>query len=110
MSKPARQCEARRQFLKWGVAATGLVMTGGMATWLRAAELPHVTDTDATAKMLGYVDDAASTKDARYKAGSKCVNCQLYTGGSAGYGPCQLFPGKSVNASGWCSSYMPKKS
>jgi len=109
MSKHINPHQARRNFLKMSAAITAMVMTGGAASWLRAAELPHVTDSDATAKMLGYVEDATTTKDARYKTGSQCANCQLYAGNSTGYGPCQLFPGKSVSANGWCSAYMPKK-
>jgi hypothetical protein len=74
----------------------------------RAADLPHVSPDDPTAKALGYVEDAATTKDAKHKAGDVCSNCQFYSGGASGYGPCQLFPGKSVNAKGWCVSHSKK--
>lgn len=103
------QCEVRRRFLKVSVTAATLVLSGGVPSWLFAAELPRLSEDDATAKMLGYVEDATKAKDSRFKAGQKCSNCQLYAGGPTGYGPCQLFPGKGVNADGWCTSYMPKK-
>lgn len=101
---------ARRRFLKLvaaGGAATG--MASLVPNLLRAADLPHLDMSDPTAKALGYVDDAASTTDAKHKAGDACANCQFYSGGPTGYGPCQLFPGKSVSANGWCVSHSPKK-
>lgn len=72
-----------------------------------AADLPLVTADDPTAKALKYVDDAQRANGA--KPGSKCANCALYQGdaGSA-KGPCPLFAGKQVKASGWCSSWSPQ--
>jgi hypothetical protein len=101
---------ARRRFLK-------LVATSGAATGvamfapglLRAADLPHLDASDPTAKALGYVEDASATTDAKHKAGDACANCQFYSGGPAGYGPCQIFAGKSVSAKGWCVSHSPRK-
>jgi hypothetical protein len=73
-----------------------------------AADLPLVSaDDDATAKALKYVNDVGKTHDA--KPGSKCANCSLYQGGAgSGQGGCLLFPGKSVKAAGWCSSWTAK--
>jgi hypothetical protein len=102
--------ETRRHFLKMSLAAAVLTLTGGMSRRLWASELPHLAENDGTAKMLGYVEDATKTKDARFKTGEKCAGCELYTGEPSGFGACQLFPGKAVNADGWCSSYTPKKS
>lgn len=104
-----KELQARRQFLK---IATGTVaaaaVIGGLPRVARAADLPHVSPDDPTAKALGYVEDANATKDAKRKAGDTCANCSFYQG-QAGYGPCQLFPGKSVNSKGWCVSHSPKK-
>lgn len=102
--------ESRRRFLKAaaGTAAAAVVI-GGLPRFARAADLPHVAESDPTAKALGYVEDASKTTNAARKAGDDCTNCQFYTGGPSGYGPCQLFPGKSVNAKGWCVSHQPKK-
>lgn len=64
------------------------------------------------AKALGYVHDA-KTVDAKanpmYKPGQYCHNCIQYTG-KAGekQGPCNLFPGKVVNADGWCKVWVLK--
>ncbi|OOG63481.1 High potential iron-sulfur protein [Rhodanobacter sp. B04] len=100
---------SRRQFLKMTVAMSATAALASFAGFAHAADLMHVTDSDPTAKALGYVEDASATKNSLYKAGSTCANCQFYTGAAGGYGPCQLFPGKAVNAKGWCSSYTPKK-
>ena len=101
---------SRRRFLKLaaGTTAAALVV-GGMPRLLRAQDLPHVSESDPTAKALGYVEDASKTQDPKHKAGDVCANCQFYSGGAAGYGPCQLFPGKAVSAKGWCVSHTPKK-
>ena len=103
--------EARRQFLKTTIVATAAVMAG--ATLRRAfgaGDMPHLTDDDPTAKAMDYVDDATTSKNKLYKPGSVCTNCQLYSGGTSGYGDCQLFPGKLVSAKGWCTSYTRKAS
>ncbi|MET0331171.1 MAG: high-potential iron-sulfur protein [Dyella sp.] len=101
--------DSRRRFLKFaaGTAAVAAVV-GAMPSLARAADLPHVGADDATAKALGYVEDASKTTNAMHKAGDNCANCQFYTAGNGGYGPCQLFPGKAVNAKGWCISHAPK--
>ena len=102
--------ESRRRFLKVAAGTTAAaVMMGGLPRFARAADLPPVSESDPTAKALGYVEDATKTTNAKYKAGDDCTNCQFYTGGPTGRGPCQLFPGKSVNAKGWCVSHTPKK-
>lgn len=100
----------RRRFLKLAAisgAATGVAsLAPGL---LRAADLPHLDMSDPTAKALGYVDDASSTTDPKHKAGDACANCQFYSGGPTGYGPCQVFTGKSVSAKGWCVSHNTRQ-
>ncbi|MEV8519469.1 high-potential iron-sulfur protein [Dyella marensis] len=104
-----KELESRRQFLKIaGGTVAAAAMIGALPRTARAADLPHVSPDDPTAKALGYVEDANTTKDAKRKAGDACANCQFYSGGASGYGPCQLFPGKSVNAKGWCVSHSKK--
>lgn len=106
-----KDIESRRRFLKAaaGTAAVAVVAGGMLPHLARAADLPHVSESDPTAKALGYVENASKTTDNKHKAGDDCANCQFYTGGATGYGPCQLFPGKSVNAKGWCVSHTVKK-
>ncbi|MEO7073246.1 MAG: high-potential iron-sulfur protein [Rhodanobacter sp.] len=103
--------ETRRRFLKAAVGATAAaVVLGALPRLARAAApLPALSEGDPTAKALSYVEDAAKSTNAKHKAGDTCANCQFYTGGATGRGPCQLFPGKSVNAKGWCVSHAPKK-
>ena len=107
MSENQASIESRRQFMKTAVVATAAVMAGGTMRKLFAGE-PHLTDADPTAKAMDYVEDATTSKNKLYKPGSVCANCQLYNGGTSGYGSCQLFPGKLVSAKGWCTSYTPK--
>jgi nitrous oxide reductase len=111
MIKSDPTTEARRQFLKTTIVATAAVMAGvTIREAFGAGDMPHLTDADPTAKAMGYVDDATTSKNKLYKPGSVCANCQLYSGAESGYGDCQLFPGKLVSARGWCTSYTRKAS
>ena len=104
-----KDLESRRRFLKVAAGTTvAAVVVGGLPRFARAADLPHVTDADPTAKALGYVEDASKTTNPKHKPGDDCANCQFYSGGPTGYGPCALFPGKSVSSKGWCVSHSPK--
>ncbi|NVK56001.1 MAG: high-potential iron-sulfur protein [Alteromonadaceae bacterium] len=90
----------RRDFLKLsGTTLIGMTL-GGVA--LRAQAQEHLSEDDATAKALKYVNK--STKE-----GSQCSNC-MYIQGEAGadWRPCAIFPGKQVNANGWCSAWVKK--
>lgn len=107
---PEKNNESRRQFLKIAAGtAAAAVVVGALPRLAQAADLPHVTADDPTAKALSYVEDASKSTNPQHKAGNDCANCQFYSGQAKGYGPCQLFPGKSVHAQGWCISYSPKK-
>lgn len=111
MSRHIPTTKARRQFLKTAIVTAAAVMAGATLRRGRSAgELPHLTAADPTARAMDYVEDATTSKNALYKPGSVCANCQLYTGGTTGYGDCQLFRGKLVNAKGWCTSYTRKAS
>ena len=101
--------ESRRRFLKVAAGTTvAAVVMGGLPRYSRAADLPALTESDASAKALSYVEDNTKSTNAKHKAGDDCTNCQFYSGGPTGRGPCQLFPGKSVNAKGWCAGHAPK--
>lgn len=74
--------------------------------------LPHVVATDPLAVALSYHDSAKkvdATKFPTYKPEQKCANCLQIKGveGEA-WRPCNLFPGKLVNAEGWCKVYIKK--
>lgn len=105
-----KDIESRRRFLKVAAGTTAAaVVMGGLPRFARAADLPPLSSSDPTAKALDYVEDATKSGNPKYKAGDDCANCQFYSGGPTGRGPCQLFPGKSVNAKGWCVSHAVKK-
>lgn len=90
----------RRDFMKFtGSTLIGLTL-GGVA--LRAQAQEQLSADDATAKALNYTP--ASTVD-----GAKCSNC-MYVQGADGepHRPCNIFPGKLVNANGWCSAWVKK--
>lgn len=108
MSLPDETTQSRRRFLQLLAITAGGACMGGIPMFARA-ELPHLTTQDPTAKAMDYIEDASASRNTLYHAGSTCANCQFYHGPDVGYGTCQLFPGKAVNAKGWCSSYTPKK-
>jgi hypothetical protein len=73
----------------------------------RAADLPLLDPSSPAARKLHYVADASQAKAAA--KGNSCSNCGLYQGTNGSkQGACQLFPGKDVLASGWCSSSEPQ--
>ena len=93
----------RRKMLQVTAAAAAMVPLGLLTTRKTfAADLPPVDPKDPQAKALEYVH--ASPKPEQL-----CSNCQLYTGEQgAEWGPCAIFPGKGVNANGWCKSWVKK--
>lgn len=97
----------RRRFLG-GVAVSAVLIPLAGMRFANAAGMPHLSPSDPTAKALNYVAVATTSKSAAYKAGHECANCALYQGDRKGaWGPCAVFPGKDVDAKGWCSSYVP---
>jgi anaerobic selenocysteine-containing dehydrogenase len=103
---------SRRRFLSIAVvaAAAPLALRSLSAEAAApAAALPKLALTDATAKALGYAEDATKVKHAVYKVGSSCANCNFFKGASgAASGPCTLFPKNSVVSKGWCSAWAKK--
>lgn len=102
---------ARRQFMQLSaVAAAGLVI--GRGDNAEAQDMPKLEESDPVARSLNYTHDA-STVDAAAMPNpapnQKCSTCALAQGeASDGWMPCQIFPGKRVNADGWCSVWAPK--
>ncbi len=77
-----------------------------------AGPLPHVLLTDPLAVALSYHESAKTVDVAKfpmYKPEQKCANCLQIKGvdGEA-WRPCNLFPGKLINAEGWCKVYIKK--
>lgn len=101
----------RRRFLKLG--ATAAVAAAAFPHASGAADLPHVAETDPTAQALGYLNDTRKVQTAKYpkhQPSQQCSKCSLFQGAAGTeWGPCAIFPGKSVHASGWCSAFSPKQ-
>ena len=99
---------SRRKLLTRLALGVGLApLAAGTVRPALAAAAPLLPVGAPEAKALKYVEDARQAKVT--VPGSTCANCALYQGtyGSA-QGPCQLFTGKDVKASGWCSSWAPQ--
>ena len=102
---------ARREFLKLSaVAAAGALVVPGREAI--AGDLPQLSVDDPMAKGLKYTHDASTVDPAtrtQKAADQNCANCQLVQGADGdAWRPCQIFPGKAVNAKGWCSAWVPK--
>ena len=102
---------ARRKFIQLSaVAAAGCFVQPGREA--QAQDLPQLSTDDAMAGAMKYTHDA-STVDAASRANpaadQTCANCALVQGTDGDeWRPCQIFPGKAVNANGWCSVWAPK--
>ena len=97
---------ARRRLLRAGLGAVALVAAPRLAS---AADLPKLSLDDTAAKALAYVHDASSLSAAdRGGADRNCANCRFYTVPEGDWGPCTLFPGKSVAAAGWCKGWVAR--
>ncbi|MDH3350647.1 MAG: high-potential iron-sulfur protein [Gammaproteobacteria bacterium] len=102
---------ARRKFIQLSaVAAAGCLAIPGRRVF--AEDLPQLSTDDPMANAMKYTHDA-STVDAASRtnpaADQNCANCALIQGNDGDeWRPCQIFPGKTVNANGWCSVWAPK--
>lgn len=101
----------RREFVQLSAVAAAT----GLTTYSRtsfASDLPQLSEADAMAESMKYTHDA-TTVDASSRpnaaADQTCDNCALVQGNDGDtWRPCQIFPGKSVNAKGWCMVWAPK--
>jgi hypothetical protein len=77
-----------------------------------AEDMPRLSLDDPTAQSLGYKHDAANVDPQKFPQRGEnelCKNCTLFQASAdKQWGPCTLFPGRRVNANGWCSGYTPK--
>ena len=102
---------ARRKFIQLSaVAAAGCL--AGTSRKVVAGDVPKVSEDDPMAKGMRYTHDA-STVDPSSRpnpaAEQTCANCALIQGEEGEqWLPCQIFPGKLVNADGWCQVWAPK--
>jgi len=107
-NNPIPGSPGRRRFFAAAASSLGAaVVASALPRLVFADDLPHLTLDDPTAKALNYTEDAGKAP-APHQVGQSCANCNFFQGAAAAYGPCQLFPGKTVNAKGWCSGYTNK--
>jgi len=103
---------SRRDALKQFVLLCGAAGALHTSRSAQAAELPHLGPTDPTARAVAY-HESAKTVDAKqfpsYQPGQLCRNCVQPQGNAAAvWRPCNVFPGKLVNANGWCNLWAKK--
>lgn len=99
---------SRRDVLRaWMTGGVGTIVATLRLPSARAAELPLLKPSEPSAKTLKYTEDGSQVKDV--PSDHRCATCALYQGvyGST-QGPCQIFPGRQVKATGWCSSWEPQ--
>jgi hypothetical protein len=98
----------RRRLLQISVAALGASTLGVSAD----AQPAKLSESDPQAVALGYKTDTKKVDKAKYPKhtpAQMCKNCQFFQGKPADQmGPCPLFGGKLVHATGWCSAYVKK--
>lgn len=102
---------ARRKFIQMSaVAAAGCIAVSGRDA--RAQDLPHLSEDEPLAKGMRYTNDSGSVDPstrANPAPNQHCATCALVQGNDGDeWRPCQIFPGKLVNANGWCSVWAPK--
>ncbi|MGB8636174.1 MAG: high-potential iron-sulfur protein [Rhodanobacteraceae bacterium] len=113
MSDSNHDIESRRRFLKIAAGTATVAAVAGVSGVFprvaKAADAPHLGVEDPMAVALKYVEDAKTTQNPKHVAGANCSNCKFFHGKEGDmWGPCDLFPGKAVNAKGWCVSHSPK--
>ncbi len=100
---------ARRQFLKLSAVAAAVCVVRPGA---EAQDMPHLDTADPVAASMKYTEDAASVDPATRANPAEsqtCANCALVQGADGdAWRPCQIFPGKLVNADGWCAVWALK--
>lgn len=76
-----------------------------------ASDLPKLEESDPLAGSLQYKHDATQApradKPGTPAAEQFCRNCQLAQGEGEWVG-CSIFPGKAVNANGWCTAWVKR--
>jgi len=105
-------CSGERAEPTAAPAAPAPAPAAAPAATTATAGLVQLTEDEPAAVALGYRHDAAqvdSGKYPRWAAGQNCSNCIQYRGEAGeAWGGCGLFPGKLVNAGGWCNGYAAK--
>ena len=104
---------SRRTVIKGALAGLAALPAAALVREAAAqAEMVKLEESDPQAKALGYVHDASkvdAAKNPMFKEGSDCANClQIQGKDGEEWRPCNIFPGKLVNAKGWCKVWVAK--
>jgi hypothetical protein len=103
---------SRRDALKGFMLLCGTASALAPTRQAQAAELPHLSTGDPTAKALSYTEDATTVdkkKHPNYAAGQMCGTCMQFQGKPGDtYGGCNIFAGKAVVSKGWCQVWVKK--
>lgn len=96
----------RRNLIVAAAAGAALPLVGRRMAWADE-ELESLPESNARARALDFVNDAADARGQVYPQGSeqRCANCANYATRGDSRGSCRLFPGFSVPAAGWCSGW-----
>ena len=105
----------RRTALIRGALGLATFVTVAMP-WARARsqagdppEEAKLSENDPLAQQLMYVHEATRTRADARGENEFCHNCRYFRCESdCSWGPCDLFPGKVVNAQGWCNVWALK--
>ncbi len=103
----------RRTVLKNALAGLVALPAAGLIREAAAqGSLPRLDEKEPLAVAMAYVHDAKkvdAAKNPTYKPGSICANClQIQGKDGEQWRGCNIFPGKLVNANGWCKVWVPK--
>jgi hypothetical protein len=94
---------SRRQLIGSALLASALEL---VRTRADAAAATPLDVNDATARSLGFVPDAAKvdiSSNPTFKIGQHCAVCAQYQGkATEERAACNIYPGRSVPAGGWC--------
>ncbi len=112
----------RRNFIKKCllVGASALVLPAlqrkeAILSAIAEEKLVSLSEKDPTAQALGYAEVGSKVDGKKWpkRAGTDgktqfCDNCMFYSEVNKSRGKCQIFPGKTVAAKGWCNSWAKK--
>lgn len=103
----------RRTLLKNALVGMAALPAVGLIRQAAAqGDMPRLDEKDPLAVAMAYVHDASKVdpaKNPQYKPGQICANCVQLTGKEGEeWRPCNIFPGKLVNANGWCKVWVLK--
>jgi High potential iron-sulfur protein len=98
----------RRHLLQTALATSALLSAlDTVAFGAQSGALAPLDTKDSAASALGFVTENSSAgSNPLYKKGQHCASCAHYQGTpSDATAGCNIYPGRSVPANGWCSAW-----